>query len=146
MNPIESTESSDFWNFNSKKKDNIDIKDNKDDIDIKDNKDNIDIKDDIDIKDNKDNTDNTDNKDNKDNTDNTDNKDITDKSIINIKDKTYILLMLKTFFNNFLSGIINITKSLKNGAGFDTIIKGENNLFYIGIILILFSILLIPLL
>jgi hypothetical protein len=50
----------------------------------------------------------------------------------------------KLSFKDFIEYIIYIVKSLQNGVGLNVIFSQNNKLIYIGIILILISILLLP--
>jgi hypothetical protein len=70
---------------------------------------------------------------------------IQEKKIV-IDNKKIYDYTIKEFYNNFMMSIIDMFKSLKSGKGFGTIIFEKNNLINIGIILVLISILLVPVL
>ena len=62
-----------------------------------------------------------------------------------IKNKNIINNIInKLSFKDFIEYIIYIVKSLQNGVGLNVIFSQNNKLIYIGIILILISILLLP--
>ncbi len=62
-----------------------------------------------------------------------------------IKNKNIINNIInKLSFKDFLEYIIYIVKSLQNGIGLNVIFSQNNKLIYIGIILILISLLLLP--